>query len=260
MTEQVPVVEITSLVKTYKMGSNEVHALRGVSLTVNPGDYLAIMGASGSGKSTLMNMIGLLDRPTSGSYRIRGTEVNSLSKNQIADLRNQEIGFVFQRFNLLARATAHQQVELPLFYRGTPSRQATERAIDSLKKVGLGDRVDHRPEELSGGQQQRVAIARALVNQPSLILADEPTGALDSTTGADVLNLFDELHQQGLTLIVVTHDINVARRAERIVTLKDGQIIEDTADGRTQEPSPISAWAPMTTNSHDEDERLRVSL
>lgn len=260
MTEQVPVVETNRLVKTYKMGSTEVHALRGVSLTVNPGDYLAIMGASGSGKSTLMNMIGLLDRPTSGSYRIRGTEVSSLSKNQIADLRNREIGFVFQRFNLLARATAHQQVELPLFYRGLPARQATELAINSLKKVGLGDRVDHRPEELSGGQQQRVAIARALVNQPSLILADEPTGALDSTTGAEVLNLFDELHQQGLTLIVVTHDINVARRAERIVTLKDGQIVQDTTEANMPKSSDLSAWAPLTNNAHEEDDRLRVSL
>jgi putative ABC transport system ATP-binding protein len=231
---QSPVIEIADLTKVYGMGKTEVHALRGLSLTIREGEYVAIIGASGSGKSTLMNMIGLLDRPTSGSYRIRGAEVSQLGKNQLADLRNREIGFVFQRFNLLARTSALRQVELPLFYAGVPARAATKRAAAALTRVGLGDRLDHKPEELSGGQQQRVAIARALVNQPSLLLADEPTGALDSKTGAEVLALFDELHKQGLTLVVVTHDMGVAHRAKRIITLKDGLIISDEANGRRQ--------------------------
>jgi len=222
-----PVIQIENLTKTYIMGKTEVHALRGVSLTVNSGEYVAIIGASGSGKSTLMNMIGLLDRPTSGSYQIRGQEVNNLSKNQLADLRNREIGFIFQRFNLLARTNARRQVELPLFYAGIPSGKASQMAMEALGRVGLADRSHHRPDELSGGQQQRVAIARALVNQPSLLLADEPTGALDSKTGQEVLALFGELHQQGITLIVVTHDMHVAQRAERIVTISDGEIISD---------------------------------
>jgi putative ABC transport system ATP-binding protein len=215
------------MTKVYQMGEMKVHALRGVSLTVRAGEYIAVMGASGSGKSTLMNMVGLLDRPTSGSYKIRGTEASKLGKNKLADLRNHEIGFVFQQFNLLPRASARRQVELPLFYGGIGQRQAREMAQAALARVGLADRVGHRPDELSGGQQQRVAIARALVNNPSLLLADEPTGNLDSATGADILDLFDELHAQGMTLIVVTHDPNVARRAKRIVTLKDGKVIDD---------------------------------
>ncbi len=222
-----PVIEIDDLTKTYLMGQTEVHALRGVSLTICEGEYVAIVGASGSGKSTLMNMIGLLDRPTSGSYRIRGEEVSRLSRNRMADLRNREIGFVFQSFNLLARTSARRQVQLPLFYAGVPERQSARRAVEALQRVGLGDRVDHRPDELSGGQQQRVAIARALVNNPSLLLADEPTGALDSKTGEELLALFDDLHSQGMTLVVVTHDDHVAHRAERIVTLRDGVILSD---------------------------------
>lgn len=220
-------IEIDNMTKVYQMGEMEVHALRGVSLTVRAGEYIAIMGASGSGKSTLMNMVGLLDRPTSGSYKIRGTEASKLGKNKLADLRNHEIGFVFQQFNLLPRASARRQVELPLFYGGIGRRQSREMAQAALARVGLADRVGHRPDELSGGQQQRVAIARALVNNPSLLLADEPTGNLDSATGADILDLFDELQAQGMTLIVVTHDPNVARRAKRIITLKDGKIIDD---------------------------------
>lgn len=226
------VIEIENMSKVYIMGKNEVRALRGVSLTIQEGEYVAIIGASGSGKSTLMNMIGLLDRPSDGSYRIRGTEASGLSKNRLADLRNREIGFVFQLFNLLARTNARRQVELPLFYAGISSGKASQMALEALGRVGLGERSDHRPDELSGGQQQRVAIARALVNSPSILLADEPTGALDSKTGAEVLALFDELHQQGLTLIVVTHDMGVAQRAERIVTLKDGLIISDNAVAR----------------------------
>jgi putative ABC transport system ATP-binding protein len=233
-----PIIEIENVTKVYKMGEMEVRALRGVSLTVTAGEYVAIVGASGSGKSTLMNVIGLLDSPSSGTYRIRGTEVSQLGKNHLADLRNREIGFVFQRFNLLARTTARRQVELPLFYAGVSNGEARKRALETLAKVGLGDRADHRPDELSGGQQQRVAIARALVNRPHLLLADEPTGALDSKTGAEVLALFDELHQQGLTLVVVTHDRDVANRAERIVTISDGEIVEDRII-RSREPSTV---------------------
>jgi putative ABC transport system ATP-binding protein len=240
-------IEIDNMTKVYQMGEMKVQALRGVSLTVRVGEYIAIMGASGSGKSTLMNMIGLLDRPTGGSYKIQGTEASKLRKNKLADLRNHEIGFVFQQFNLLPRVNARRQVELPLFYGGIGRRQAREMALAALTRVGLADRVGHRPDELSGGQQQRVAIARALVNNPSLLLADEPTGNLDSATGADILNLFDELHAQGMTLIVVTHDPNVARRAKRVITLKDGQIIDDEyvkSDGRISEPIPDEAMLP----------------
>jgi putative ABC transport system ATP-binding protein len=189
------------------------------------------MGASGSGKSTLMNMIGLLDRPTGGSYRIRGTEASALGKSQLADLRNREIGFVFQQFNLLPRISARRQVELPLFYAGIPGRRQREMALAALEQVGLTDRASHRPDELSGGQQQRVAIARALVNKPALLLADEPTGALDTKTGAEVMVLFEELHAQGLTIIVVTHDPNVAQHAGRVVTLSDGLILTDKSNG-----------------------------
>lgn len=222
-----PVIAIIDLTKTYKMGETEVHALRGVSLTIHEGEYVAIIGASGSGKSTLMNMIGLLDKPTSGSYQIRGVETSKLSQNRMADLRNQEIGFVFQRFNLLARTNARRQVELPLFYAGVAAGKASKMAIEALTRVGLGDRTHHRPDELSGGQQQRVAIARALVNRPSILLADEPTGALDSKTGEEVLGLFQELHNQGMTLIVVTHDLDVAQKAQRVITIRDGQILSD---------------------------------
>ncbi len=235
-------IQIENMTKVYQMGDIQVHALRGVSLKVQPGEYVAIMGASGSGKSTLMNMVGLLDRPTSGSYKIRGTEASDLSKNKLADLRNREIGFVFQQFNLLARVSARRQVELPLFYAGVPGRQQRERALAALGRVGLAERANHRPDELSGGQQQRVAIARALVNQPALLLADEPTGALDTKTGAEVLALFDELHGQGLTIMVVTHDPKVAQRAERVVTLSDGLILSDKSNGRKlAEPTPEAA-------------------
>lgn len=222
-----PVIEISNLSKVYVMGTTEVHALREVSLTIYKGEYVAIIGASGSGKSTLMNMIGLLDRPSSGTYSISGVEASQLSKDRMADLRNREIGFIFQRFNLLARTAALRQVELPLFYAGVPARKAAAMATEALTMVGLGERIDHRPDELSGGQQQRVAIARALVNNPNLLLADEPTGALDSKTGKEILALFDELHEKGITLVVVTHDMGVAGRAERIVTLRDGVIVDD---------------------------------
>jgi len=225
-------IQIADMTKVYQMGEVQVHALRGVSLAVQEGDYLAIMGASGSGKSTLMNMIGLLDRPTSGRYWIRGGETSRLGKRKLADLRNQEIGFVFQQFNLLPRISARRQVELPLFYAGTSGRKGREMAEEALTLVGLAGRANHRPDELSGGEQQRVAIARALVNKPSLLLADEPTGALDSKTGTEVLDLVDELHVQGLTVIMVTHDPLVAQRAERVITLSDGLIVSDEENGK----------------------------
>lgn len=226
------VIDIQQMTKSYRMGGNDVHALRGVSLTIQSGEYVAIIGASGSGKSTLMNMIGLLDRPSSGAYFLRDVEVSRMDKQKLATLRNREIGFVFQRFHLLPRTAAQRQVELPLFYAGVSSTEATKRAKEALTRVGLGDRTDHRPDELSGGQQQRVAIARALVTRPSLLLADEPTGALDSKTGEDVLQLFQELHQQGMTLVVVTHDMDVAKRAGRIITLSDGKVVRDEVQRR----------------------------
>ena len=225
--QQHPVIDIAQMTKSYRMGSNEVHALRGVSLTIQQGEYVAIIGASGSGKSTLMNMIGLLDRPSTGAYHLQGIEVSRMEKAQLATLRNREIGFIFQRFHLLPRTPAQRQVELPLFYAGVPSSQASKLAKEALTRVGLGERTHHRPDELSGGQQQRVAIARALVTRPSLLLADEPTGALDSKTGEDVLRLFKELHHQGMTLVVVTHDMSVAKRAERIIMLSDGKVVKD---------------------------------
>ncbi len=228
-----PLIQLDNITKIYQMGKVQVHALRGVSLTIETGEYVAIIGASGSGKSTLMNIIGLLDRPTEGSYKIRGEEVSQLSKSRLADLRNREIGFVFQQFNLLPRVNARRQVELPLFYAGVSGRKSREMALAALERVGLGDRTTHRPDELSGGQQQRVAIARALVNNPGLLLADEPTGALDSKTSAEVLDLFDELHRQGLTLIVVTHDLVVAQRAERVITLSDGRVVSDKTNGKS---------------------------
>jgi putative ABC transport system ATP-binding protein len=227
MTDKATLIQIEQMTKIYQMGDIAVHALRGVSLAIHPGEYVAIMGASGSGKSTLMNMIGLLDRPTAGSYKIRGAESSTLSKSERADLRNKEIGFVFQQFNLLPRVNARRQVELPLFYAGVSSQRQHQMAMEALERVGLGDRATHRPDELSGGQQQRVAIARALVNRPGLLLADEPTGALDTKTSAEVMSLFDSLNAQGITLIVVTHDHHVAGRAKRIITLSDGKVISD---------------------------------
>ena len=226
-TNHQSLIALENVTKVYRMGDVEVQALGGVSLEILEGEYVAIMGPSGSGKSTLMNILGLLDRPTSGSFRIRGAEASQLSGGQLADLRNREIGFIFQRFNLLPRLSARRQVELPLFYANTPQGRAQQLALTALGRVGLSDRAKHNPDELSGGQQQRVAVARALVSHPGLVLADEPTGALDSKTGAELLTLFDELHQQGLTLVVVTHDINVGQRADRMVTLSDGHILED---------------------------------
>ncbi len=213
--------------KNYEMGAEQVHALRGVSLQIRKGEYVAIMGPSGSGKSTLMNLIGCLDTPTGGKYWLAGRLVSELDDDQLAYIRNKEIGFVFQTFNLLPRATSLHNVELPLIYNGTPAEERIERAKKTLEQVDLGDRMMHRPNELSGGQRQRVAIARALVNSPSILLADEPTGNLDSQTGEEIMALFARLHQQGNTIILVTHESDIAAHAHRIIRLRDGRIEKD---------------------------------
>jgi len=223
----VALLELADVRKRYVMGVEEVHALAGVDLAIERGEYIAIMGPSGSGKSTLMNLLGCLDTPTSGSYRLNGTAVEKLDDAELAAIRNREIGFVFQTFNLLARTSAAENVELPLIYAGVPRRERRERAERALARVGLGDRARHQPNELSGGQRQRVAIARALVNDPSILLADEPTGNLDSSTSADIMRLFDELHAQGNTVILVTHEPEIAAHAERRITLRDGKVISD---------------------------------
>ncbi|HEV2023013.1 MAG TPA: ABC transporter ATP-binding protein [Terriglobales bacterium] len=213
--------------KTYEMGAEEVHALRGVNLRIERNEYVAIMGPSGSGKSTLMNLIGCLDTPSKGHYWLNGNLVSELDDDELARIRNKEIGFVFQTFNLLARATALHNVELPLIYNGTPSAARLERAKEALGLVDLQDRMMHKPNELSGGQRQRVAVARALVNHPSIILADEPTGNLDSQTGEEIMQLFDRLHQQGNTIILVTHEHDIAEHAHRVVHIKDGLVGSD---------------------------------
>jgi len=221
------IIETHDLWKTYIMGSEEIHALRGVSIAIDRGDYVAIMGPSGSGKSTLMNLIGCLDTPTRGSYLLNGKEVAQMNDNELARIRNEEIGFVFQTFNLLPRATALHNVELPLVYAGVPARERQERAREALRKVDLQERMTHKPNELSGGQRQRVAIARALVNNPSILLADEPTGNLDSKTGIEIMALFERLHGTGNTIILVTHEADIAAHAHRAIHLRDGQIEKD---------------------------------
>jgi putative ABC transport system ATP-binding protein len=221
-------IEIRDLRKVYPMGGEEVRALDGVDLDLERGEYVAVMGASGSGKSTMMNLIGCLDTPTSGHYRLNGTPVEELDDEALAAIRNKEIGFVFQTFNLLPRTSALENVELPLVYSGMPRRERRRRARTALDRVGLGDRVDHRPNELSGGQRQRVAIARALVNEPSILLADEPTGNLDSVTSAEIMDLFDELSAAGNTIILVTHEADIAARCGRQVVLRDGKVLSDT--------------------------------
>ncbi|KQS02608.1 hypothetical protein ASF93_10095 [Microbacterium sp. Leaf347] len=219
-----PIIELDDVRKSYVIGDIEVQALRGLSLTVREGDYLAVMGPSGSGKSTLMHILGCLDIPTSGSYRLAGDDVSTLTEAQLAEIRNRRIGFVFQQFNLLPSLTAWRNVELPLVYAGVGREERKRRAIEALESVGLGSRIDHRPNELSGGQQQRVSVARALVTKPSLILADEPTGNLDSVSTEDILALFDELHQQGRTVVVITHEHEVADRAAYAVSIRDGEL------------------------------------
>ena len=228
------VIQIVDLTREYLMGVERVQALKGVSLEITRNEYVAIMGPSGSGKSTMMNMLGCLDTPSSGEYWLNGQEVSRMPDDALARVRNREIGFVFQTFNLLPRASALQNVELPLVYAGVGSRDRRARARAALERVGLGNRMDHRPNELSGGQRQRVAIARALVNEPSILLADEPTGNLDSATSADVMRVFDRLQAQGQTIIVVTHEAEIAAHAARVVTLKDGQVASDNRQERVQ--------------------------
>ncbi len=222
-----PLVSLEGVGKVYRMGDVEVHALSEVTLRIDEGEFVAIMGASGSGKSTLMNLIGCLDRPTAGRYLLGGREVSKLSRNELAEVRNHLVGFVFQQFNLLPRTSAVENVELPLLYADVPARERRRRAADALRRVDLGERLDHTPSRLSGGQQQRVAIARALVNDPKLILADEPTGALDSRTSKEVMQLFSGLGRTGITVVYVTHEPDVAAWAKRIVRMRDGRIVSD---------------------------------
>ena len=231
-------IELDDVRKTYRMGTEEVHALDGVDLRVERGEYLAVMGASGSGKSTLMNLLGCLDTPTSGRYVLADTAVESLDDAELAAIRNREIGFVFQTFNLLPRTTALGNVELPLIYSGMPRRERRARARETLVEVGLGDRMDHQPNELSGGQRQRVAIAWALVNRPSILLADEPTGNLDSATSVEIMELFDRLHQAGNTVILVTHETDIAAHAHRQVVLRDGRVLSDQPTDRARTAAP----------------------
>jgi putative ABC transport system ATP-binding protein len=235
-------IDAQALTKAYVMGDMTVHALRGVSISINEGDFVAIMGASGSGKSTLMNILGCLDLPTAGQYHLAGEAVQGMAPDQLASIRNRRIGFVFQQFNLLPRTSAQENVELPMVYAGVRAPERRERALAALQKVGLGDRAQHTPSELSGGQQQRVAIARALVNNPQLILADEPTGALDTQTSEDIMNLLTDLNRQGMTVVIVTHEADIAAWARRKIVFRDGHILEDVAQkngGKNGSQTPI---------------------
>lgn len=220
-------IEVKEMQKTFYMGTIEVQALRGVSFVVEEGEFVAIMGPSGSGKSTLMHLMGCLDYPTAGEYWIEGREISSISDDRLAEIRNQKIGFVFQQFNLLSRTTILQNVEVPLIYRGVGLRRRRQMAREALERVGLGHRLTHQPNEISGGQKQRVAIARALVNNPAIILADEPTGNLDSVTGGEIMDIFENLNKQGHTIILVTHEEEIAREARRIIELRDGEVLRD---------------------------------
>jgi len=221
-------IQLKDIARVYKMGDVEVRALQGVSLTIDAGDFVAVMGASGSGKSTLMNVLGCLDKPTAGSYTLAGQEVSSLSRNELAEIRNRTLGFVFQSFNLLPRTSALENVELPLVYGGVPRRERKRRAAEALTQVGLGQRLDHHSSQLSGGQQQRVAIARALVGRPRVLLADEPTGNLDSRTSLEVMALLQELSRSGITTVLVTHEPDIAQYASRVIVVKDGKVRSDT--------------------------------
>ncbi|HEY0265046.1 MAG TPA: ABC transporter ATP-binding protein [Granulicella sp.] len=234
------VIVTDDLWKTYEMGDQQVHALRGVNIRIRSNEYVAIMGPSGSGKSTLMNLIGCLDTPSKGRYWLNGHDVSQLDDDQLARIRNKEIGFVFQTFNLLSRATALHNVELPLIYNGTPAAERLERAKAVLTSVNLGTRMMHKPNELSGGQRQRVAIARALINNPSIILADEPTGNLDSKTSVEIMAIFDELHAKGNTIVLVTHEPDIAEFAHRIISIRDGQVAGDHPSSRTRKQQPAT--------------------
>ncbi|WP_274652957.1 ABC transporter ATP-binding protein [Paenibacillus humicola] len=230
-------IRIDTLSKEYKMGGETVHALSEISLTVYHGDFLAIIGPSGSGKSTLMNVIGCLDAPTTGNYWLDGEEVSKLRESKLAEIRNRKIGFIFQGFNLLNKLSALENVELPLIYRGVPSKKRRELAVEALGKVGLEGRVGHKPSELSGGQQQRVAIARALAGNPPILLADEPTGALDTRTGVEVMELMKQLNKQGHTIVLITHDLKISEQARRVVRIQDGRISEEGGERRERQPS-----------------------
>jgi len=247
VSEQRPaLIEMRRIVKTYQMGDQEVHALRGVNLAIHQGEFVAIMGASGSGKSTMMNIVGCLDRPTEGQYLLDGRDVATLRDDEQAVMRNRTIGFVFQAFNLLRRTTALRNVELPMIYAGAGRSERAARARAALEMVGLGDRLDHQPSQLSGGQQQRVAVARALVTQPSLILADEPTGNLDSQVSAEIMALFRGVNEQGMTVILVTHEADIAAYARRVVRMRDGQVLSDTMNDLpvpTAELATAGGWA-----------------
>jgi len=235
-------IELDEVTRTYRMGDVDVQALRGVTLSIEEGEFVAIMGSSGSGKSTLMNILGCLDRPTAGTYRLAGREVSGLSRNQLAEVRNRTLGFVFQSFNLLSRTSALENAELPLVYSGTSTRERQQRARQALERVGLGERLDHHPNQLSGGQQQRVAIARALVTSPRVILADEPTGNLDTSTSLEIMALFQELGRSGMTIVLVTHERDIAGHASRVITLRDGKILSD----ERQEPKAAIPQAART--------------
>ncbi|MGN6387275.1 MAG: ABC transporter ATP-binding protein [Verrucomicrobiota bacterium] len=234
-------ITLNHITRSYVMGSETIHALRDVSLNINRGEYVAIMGPSGSGKSTLMNLLGCLDSPTSGEFILNGSRVSEMDDNELAEIRNREIGFVFQSFNLLPRSNALHNVELPLIYSGMNADLRRERALQALENVGLGDRIHHRPNEMSGGQRQRVAIARALVNSPSIVLADEPTGNLDSKTGEEIMRLFENLSEKGNTIILVTHEEDIARHARRIVRIRDGLIASDEITPSESQPNVINA-------------------
>jgi len=244
---QAPLIGLESVAKVYRMGDVEVHALRGVTLAIRQGEFTAIMGASGSGKSTLMNIIGLLDRPTGGRYLLEGEEVSRLSTERLAEVRNRTIGFVFQSFNLLARTSALENVELPLLYGGVGSADRRRRAAASLDRVGLASRADHHPNQMSGGQQQRVAIARALVTEPRVILADEPTGNLDSRTSVEVMKLFQELGHSGITVVLVTHEPDIAQYASRVIHMRDGRVLSD------ERQEPRAAVVPPRSAGDEED-------
>ena len=247
-------IQIDHLVKVYQLGEVEVHALRGVTVQVTKGEFVAIMGASGSGKSTFMNILGCLDKPTRGTYILEGIDVGKLSRDELAAIRNRKIGFVFQGFNLLSRTSALENVELPLFYSSTTNKARKARAIEAIERVGLGDRIHHYPNQLSGGQQQRVAIARALVNDPSIILADEPTGNLDSRTSVEVMGVFQELNNHGITVILVTHEPDIASFAKRHVVFRDGKIRADKINPTPRVASEVLKTMPIVDEEEEEEE------
>jgi putative ABC transport system ATP-binding protein len=245
-------IQIDHLTKIYQLGEVDVHALRGVSVSVSKGEFVAIMGASGSGKSTFMNILGCLDKPTKGSYILEGIDVGKLSRDELAAIRNKKIGFVFQGFNLLSRTSALENVELPLFYGSTSTKVRKAKGIEALERVGLGDRIHHYPNQLSGGQQQRVAIARALVNDPSIILADEPTGNLDSRTSVEVMGIFQELNNHGITVILVTHEPDIAEFAKRHIVFRDGKIKADKINSRPKVATEVIKAMPLIDDEEEE--------